>query len=184
MIGTTDQEMRRIFGSMELGCEGKTLSFPGATSHCIRVAFRMQEPHQVVYLARLLAHLSYEEIHFRGAHLWITASDIWNPLEESIGLKTLEQFRKSYGENRSLESAPGMHFRHDEFVDSVCCLLQPMLVGWDAYYVPVWAWGGLKYFLAVSHDGFADVHMNTSEMYDATSKVLADHKWIEPLIKP
>jgi hypothetical protein len=183
MIGATNNEMMQAFASIELKCEGKKLSFPGPSRRCIRVVFRMQEPHQIVYLARLLAHLSYEEIHFRGSYLWITASDIWNPLEEAVALKGLEQFRKSYGENRSLQSAPGAHFRHDEFVESVCCLLYPMLVGWDAYYVPTWAWGGLQYFISVSHDGFADIETNTAEMYASAAKILEDHDWIKPLME-
>jgi len=183
MIGATNDEMTRTFASMDLQCEGKKLSFSGTGGNRIRIVFRMQEPHQMVYLARLLAHLSYDEIHFRGSYLWVTASDIWNPLEEAVALKTLEQFRRSHGENRSVEAAPGTYFRHDEFVESVCCLMQPMLVGWDAYYVPTWGWGGLQYFVAVSHDGYADVEVRTPETYDPIMKILAGHDWIRPLMK-
>jgi len=185
MLCDTNDEMIRRFTSMELNCEGDRLSFPGSDSRRIRVVFRMQEPHQLVYLARLLAHLTYEEIHFHGACLRITASDIWNPLEEAVVLKSMEQFRRGFGENRPLESAPGMHFRHDEFVQSVSCLLHPMLVGWDAYYVPTWAWGGLKYFVAVSHDGFVDIEVKSSEteMYDGAEELLERHAWIKPLMK-
>lgn len=183
MIGATNDEMVKAFASMELKCEGKRLSLAGASQEPIRVLFRMQEPHQIVYLARLLAHLSYEEIHFRGSYLWITASDIWNPLEEAVALKSIEQFRKSYGENRSIQSAPGVQFRHDEFVESVCCLLHPMLVGWDTYYVPTWAWGGIQYLIFVSHDGFADIETSTPEMYANAARILEDHDWIKPLVK-
>ena len=74
--------------------------------------------------------------------MWITTWGVWGAPEEAFGFKILEQFRRSYGENRSLEAAPGLYFRHDEFTESVCCLLQPMLVGWDAYYIPTWFSGG------------------------------------------
>lgn len=58
-----------------------------------------------------------------------------------------------------------------------------MLVGWDAFYVPTWAYGGLDYFLAVSHDGFADVEIRTKEKYDEIAKILAGCKWIEASTK-
>lgn len=117
------------------------------------------------------------------ADLWVTTWGVWDVRDEAIGLKALEQFRRSYGELRSLEAAPGQYFRHDEFVESVCCLLQPMLVGWDAYYVPHWAYGGLDYFVLVSHDGFIDIEIRTQEMHDRTMGILDGHEWIRPLLK-
>lgn len=180
MLGATNDEVRTSFESMGLICGATEVSFPDSSAARINIPLRMQQPHQIVFLTRLLAHLSYEEIHFRSARLWITATDIWNPLEEGVCLRTLEQFRRSYGETRSLESAPGTNFRHDQFVESVCCLLQPMLVGWDAFYVPIWAYGGLDYFLAVSHDGFVDVEIRTKEKYEEIAKILTHYKWIEP----
>ena len=87
-------------------------------------------------------------------------------------MKTIERFRQGFGENRSLQVAPGLLFRHDEFVESVSCLLQPMLVGWDAYYVPRWAWGSLDFFLFVSHDGFLDINTRTTEMYNEALVIL------------
>ena len=137
----------------------------------------------MVYLARLVAHLSYEESHFSGAQLWITTWGVWDPHTEAIGFKTLEQFRRSYGENRSLETSPGSCFRHDEFTESVCCLLQPMTVGWDAYYVPHWASGRLDYFVFVSHDSFIDVHIRTQEMHEKALSILKSHGWIKGLLK-
>lgn len=183
MIGVTEEEMKRSLAALELRCEGRTLAFNGAASKRVRIDLRVKEPHQLVYLARLVAHLGYDEIHFLGASLWVTAFGIWGPLQEAINLKTLEQFRRSFGENRSLESAPGNYFRHDEFVESVCCLLQPMLVGWDAFYVPTWAYGGLEYFVAVSHDSMIDIEIRTPEMYDKCLGILRMHDWIGPLIK-
>lgn len=76
-----------------------------------------------------------------------------------------------------------MHFRHDEFTESVCCLLQPMLVGWDAYYVPIWVSGNLDYFVAVSHDLFVDIEVRTPEIYDKCAEILRSHDWIKPLMK-
>lgn len=184
MIGDTNDEMRAHLGSYsELCCDGRQVYFRNSESPSIRVNLRVEEPHQLVSLARLVAHLGYEEIHFGHAYLWITTWGVWNNHEEAIGLKTLEQFRRSYGENRSIEAAPATYFRHDEFVESVACLVQPMLVGWDAYYIPTWTYGTLDYFVAVSHDGFIDVEARTKEMYETASRILSDHDWIKPLVK-
>lgn len=127
--------------------------------------------------------MGYEESHFGHGHLWLTTWGVWGNPEEAIGFKTLEQFRRSYGENRSIEAAPGTYFRHDEFVESVTCLLQPMLIGWDAYYVPTWTWGSLDYFVFVSHDGFADVEARTTGKYGEIVKILEEQDWIKPLMK-
>src|SRR5258705_9174419 len=133
----TDEEMREFLTKHDdMRCDEHRLCFDHPEANSIRVDLRVAEPHQLVHLARLAAHLSYEETHFRSASLWITEWGIWNDQEEAVALKTLERFRQGYGENRSLDTAPGHFFRHDEFVESVSCLLQPMLVGWDAYYVP------------------------------------------------
>ena len=183
MLGLTSDEMKSSMQAMELVYDGRNLLFKGSETQRLRVAFRMQEPHQLLYLARLIAHLGYEEKHFLGARFWVTAWGIWNPMEEAIALKTLEQVRRSLGENRSIESASGMYFRHDEFVESVCCLLQPMLVGWDAFYVPTWAYGHLDYFVAVSHDSFVDIEVRTPEMREKAVTILAEHEWIKPLIQ-
>jgi hypothetical protein len=139
----------------------------------------VKEPHQLVSLARLVAHLGCEEVHFAGAYLWVTTWGVWNPLVEAIGFQTLEQFRRSYGEIRSLEAAPGHYFRHNEFTASVCCLLQPMIVGWDAYYIPWWTYGEIDYFVAVSHDSFVDIEVRTKEMYDRALEILQGHEWMK-----
>jgi hypothetical protein len=180
MVGATNEELRGwLIAHPELRSETRQLWLADAQVPSIRINLRVKEPHQLIYLARLLAHIGYEESHFRHAYLWITTWGVWDLQTEAIGFKTFEQIRRSYGENRSIEIAPGTYFRHDEFVESVCCLLQPMLVGWDAYYVPTWAYGHLDYFISVSHDGFVDVEIRTPEKYSEIVKILKDHNWIE-----
>jgi hypothetical protein len=178
MLATTNDEMVSSLAAFnELRCEGRRLSFAEPGAKTIRVDLRVKEPHQLIYLARLVAHLGYEEVDFIGAHLWLTTWGVWDPRVEAIGFKTLEQFRRSYGENRSLESAPGHRFRDDEFTESVCCLLTPMIVGWDAYYVPQWAYGHLDYFLFVSHDSFLDIKVRTQEIYERALSSLGKDQW-------
>lgn len=184
MIALTNDEMQKtLSGYEELRCAGNKLSFADTSVGRIVVKLRVEEPHQLVYLARLVANLEHEEANFAHAHLWITTWGVWDPQVEAIGFKTLEQFRRSFGENRSLESAPGHYFRHNELQESVCCLLQPMIVGWDAYYVPHWRAGSLDYFVEVSHDSFIDIQARTKEMADKIFEILKSHDWLKPLLR-
>jgi hypothetical protein len=185
VIGVTNEEMRaNLTAHTELKCEGRKVWFADPHAGSIRVNLRVKEPGQLVYLARLLAaHLGYEEAHFAHAYLWLTTWGVWDNETQAIGFKIFEQIRRSYGENRSVEAAPGTHFRHDEFTESVSCLLQPMLVGWDAYYVPTWAWGFLDYFVFVSHDGFMDINVRTQVKRDEAKEILEGHEWVETLMR-
>jgi hypothetical protein len=125
----TDEEMREsLTHHDDLRCEGRRLRFNQPGAQAIIVDLRVSEPHQLVYLARLAAHLSYDDADFRGASLWITQWGVWDSKVEAVGFKAMERFRQGYGENRSLNIAPGHFFRHDESVESVACLVQPMLV--------------------------------------------------------
>src|SRR3974390_2027598 len=179
MIGATNDQMKvNLVAHRELRCEERNLWFADAQAQSIRVDLRVKEPHQLICLARLVAHLGDEEADFDHGYLWVTTWGVWNHHDEAIALKTLEQFRRSYGESRSIEAAPGTYFRHDEFKESVACLVQPMLVGWDAYYVPAWAWGSLDYFVTISHDSFLDIETRTPEMYEKARRILADHEWM------
>jgi hypothetical protein len=184
MIGATNDEIRSALAANdELRCDGRKLYFAGSQMPSILIDLRVKEAHQLVYLARLIAHLGYEEGNFAGAYLWLTTWGVWGRPEDAIGFKTIEQFRRSYGESRSVEAAPGQFFRHDEFTESLCCLLQPMIIGWDAYYVPRWDYGGLDYFVAVSHDLFVDIEVRTQEMHDKVIEILMGHDWIKPLLR-
>jgi hypothetical protein len=180
----TDDEMREFLSKhADLRCEGRSLLFDHPEAKAIYVDLRVKEPHQLIYLARLAAHLRYEEIHFGGASLWLTQWGVWSDLAEAVAVKAMERIRQGYGENRSLNTAPGHFFRHCEFVESVACLVQPMLVGWDAYYVPQWAWGSLDYFLFISHDGFLDIQTRTTEMHDQALEILKSHDWLVSAVR-
>ena len=180
MQAVTEEEIQEIlFQTPNLQCHGKSLHFDSSEAQAININLRVAEPHQLVHLARLLAHLTYEEAHFAGATFWITQTGVWNAREETVALKTMERMRQGYGENRALEAAPAHFFRSDEFVESVSFLLQPMLVGWDAYYIPRWAWGGLDYFLFVSHDSFVSIETRTTEMKEKVDRMLLSYEWIK-----
>ena len=42
-------------------------------------------------------------------------------------------------------------------------LMQPMVFGFDAYYLPKWSYGTGQFFLYVSHDSFVSVVTRTRE---------------------
>jgi hypothetical protein len=180
MQAVTEEEIVEILTQIpNLRCHRRSLHFDGPQAQSMSLSLKVSEPHQLAHLARLLAHLNYDEGHFAGAEFWITQSGVWNQHEEAVALKTLERMRQGYGENRALESAPAHLFRSDEFVESVSFLLQAMLIGWDAYYIPHWSWGSLDYLLFVSHDSFVRIETRTSQMNEEVIQKLGSYDWIK-----
>ena len=176
-----DEDVRQHLAQFpEVRCEGKTLTFLDPEAKAITVNLRLPEPHQLVFLARLAASVIGEEQEFSGACLWITQLGVWTPFVESIGCNALERYRQGFGENRSLTSAPGHFFRQDEFLNSVACLVQPMLVGWDGYYIPQFAGRRPEFLLFVSHDSFLDIKTRTHDAYDKVLKKLKRFEWLRP----
>lgn len=176
----TDEEMREFLSKHEgLRCEGWQLRFDYPEAKPIRVDFGDLGPGQLIHLTRLIEHLRYEEPDFLQASLWVTNSRDGDDRLFAVLLKAIERIRQGYGENRSLESAPGHFFRHDEFVESISLLIQPMLAGWDAYYVPQWAWGTLDYFVFVNNDSFFEIQTRTTEIYEKSLEILKSENWIK-----
>ena len=137
MQAVTDSEMGEYLSQLrEIHCEDKNVRFVHPEASRIVVDLRFPEPHQVLFLARLVTSLLFEERHFKGAYLWITQWGVWDPNVEAVAFNTLERYRQGFGENRPVASAPGHVFRADEFLSSVACLVQPMLAGWDAFFIP------------------------------------------------
>jgi hypothetical protein len=180
MQAVTDDEMVAFLSNLpELRCQGKQISFYGSATKKIVVDLRVEEPHHLVRLARMSAALLSDESKFDGGLLWITQWGVWNRDDEEVASNTLERCREFLGEPRSLKAAPGHFFRSDEFLDAVSCLVPPMLVGWDAFFIPRFVGSGLDYFLFVSHDSYLVVETRTEEAYRATCEKLASHKWIK-----
>jgi len=178
MQAVTEEEMRAFLARHKgLRCEEAELHFDSTTAKTILVDFRNLQPQQLVYLARLVAHLRYEELDFFCASLWITNRRTDDRVA-AVVFKSIERMRQGYGENRSLDRAVGHFFRHDEFVESISFLVQPMLAGWDAYFVPQWSWGTLDYFVFVNNDSFFEIKTRTEEMYSAALTILKNHNWI------
>ena len=65
MQAVTEEEIQEILlQTPNLRCHGRTLHFNGPEAQSTNLSLNVSEPHQLVHLARLLAHLNYDESHF------------------------------------------------------------------------------------------------------------------------
>jgi len=133
------------------------LYFDGYDRRCIAVELP-KKPYRVVALANEL--LPYNElIPFQGAILWVRQWGIWSELVERSGFRIMEMVRQVHGSSKSLQEAPGYLFDAPEVIDLQVCLLQPLLVGWDAFMVPASG----DYIVATSHDETTCILTRTAE---------------------
>jgi hypothetical protein len=126
------------------------------------------------FLARFLATAGYDPQHFEGAMLWFTAWRVWNSADEAVGYHIVEAMNRSCGQPRSFEAAPGHLFRSDELSDAIAMLLQPMIFGWDAYYLPRWSYGTDEFFLHISHDSFVSIVTRTAAFHEKVFGLLKE----------
>ncbi len=83
----------------------------------------------------------------------------------------MEAMRRIHGDTRPLAEAPGYLFDEKELVDLQVCLIQPLLVGWDAFLVPESG----DYVVATSHDEITCVIGRTLETH---KRILAElRRW-------
>lgn len=135
------------------------------TRHCIAIELP-EKPFQLVALANSLLPYS-DALPFQGALLWIRQWGVWNEQIERAGFRVMEMMRRSYGDARSLEDAPGYLFDEQELVDSQVSLVQPLLIGWDAFLVPEAG----DYLVATSHDETTYVLSRTAQVHQ---RILAE----------
>ncbi len=122
-------------GSEYAGCDGKGLFFTDPEASCIDLEYP-PKLERLPFFARFLATVSYEARDFEGALLWFTDCGVWNSSDEAAGYHIVEAMHRAAGQPKSLEVGPGHIFRGDELQDAIGMLLQPMVFGWDAYYLP------------------------------------------------
>jgi hypothetical protein len=148
----------------------KHLYFP-ESRRCIAIELP-EKPFQLVSLANSLLPYS-ETVAFRGALLWIRQWGVWSELVERAGYRVLEVMRRVHGDAKTPEEAPGYVFDSQELVDLQVCLIQPMLIGWDAFLVP----DSGDYVVATSHDETTFVLTRAPEVHE---KLLAELKIWNP----
>jgi len=125
---------------------------------------------------RTIATIGHEAQELQGAKISFTQWGIWN--YEATGYRIIERMNAGAGQPASFEEAPGHQFRADELTEALGTLLQPIIFGWDAFYVPSW-WDNDDYFLHVSHDGYVVAVTRAKQSYDKALKYLEECK-IEP----
>lgn len=118
------------------------------------------------FFARYLGTIGYEDWDFRGALIWFREWGVWNQQDEGIGYRVIDRMNIAAGQPMSFEVARGHEFRADELTDAIGTLMQPMIFGWDTFYLPRWSYGTGEFFLFVSHDSFVCVVTRTRVFYD------------------
>jgi hypothetical protein len=151
--------------------DGSDLFYSDPEANCIDLEYP-NKVERMAYFARLLATIGYQDVDFRGALLWFTQWDVWNPQDEGIGYRIVEAMHRAAGQPISFEAGPGHLFRADELHDATAMLLQPMIIGWDAFYLPNWSYGTGQFFLHISHDSFVSIVTRTRKFYDRAFGVL------------
>jgi hypothetical protein len=149
--------------------DGPFFTHPEAS--CLQIEYP-QKLERLPFLARTLATITHESKDFAGALLWFTGWGVWNYLDEGIGYRIVEAIHSATGQPKSFEAGPGHHFRGDELNEAIGLLLQPMIFGWDAIYVPRWSYGPDQFFLHVSHDSFVTVVTRTKEFHGKAFDIL------------
>jgi hypothetical protein len=124
--------------------------------------------HKIPYYARLAAMVDIdEEAHFEGATLWISLTNIGSSATEKSGWRMVERMRASFGEPRSLQTAPVHHFRADELVDATALLVPCFVYGWNALYLN----SSHDTFVHISHDEYWCAVTRAKEKRDALLKI-------------
>jgi hypothetical protein len=153
--------------------DGQGLFYTHSEADCIDLEYP-PKLERLPFFTRLLATLGYDDSDFAGARLWFTTWGVWNLQDEAVGYRIVEAFNRAAGQPRSFELAPGRVFRADELVDAVGLLIQPMVFGWDAYYLPQWSFGVEEFFLHHSHDGFVTVVTRTTAFHEKVYRILGE----------
>ena len=153
--------------------DGQALFYTHSEADCIDLEYppKLQ---QLPFFARVLATLGYDGADFAGASLWLTTWGVWNLQDEAIGYRIVEAFNRAAGQPRSFEVARGHAFRADELANAVGLLMQPMVFGWGAYYLPQWSFGFEEFFLHISHDGFVTVVTRTTAFHEKVYRILQE----------
>lgn len=172
MIALTDEEVRKFFTKNEwntgIKAGEQALRYDDPEANALYLKWP-ETPGRASYFSRLASMLGAEdESMFYGALQWITLCDIGSPQLEKTGWSMVEMMRRSFGENRPLEIAPGHWFRNGAVVELAAFILPCFVFGWDAYIVP--SRGDL--FIHISHDEYWAVVTKNVETYETALKNL------------
>jgi hypothetical protein len=143
---------------------------------CIAVEYP-SELERLPFFARYISTLGYEPWHFTGALLWIQQFGLRDEAVEGIGYRIVEQMNRAAGQTSAFEASQGHEFRADELNEAVGMLLQPMIFGWDAFYLPRWSWGTGEFFIHISEDSYVVVVTKTKAFHEKILSELKEMKY-------
>jgi hypothetical protein len=139
--------------------------FAHPEAQCINLEYP-KKFERLPFFARYLAAIGYQDWDFRGALIWFHNWSVGNQQDEGIGYRIIDRINIAAGQPMSFEVAPGHQFRADELTDVVGTLMQPMIFGWDSFYLPQWSHGTGEFFLFISHDSFVCLVTRTKAFHD------------------
>lgn len=152
--------------------DAEGLFFTDPEARCIDLEY--PKPDRLPWFVRFLAAIGYEDKDFEGALVWFTGWGVWNSSDEGVGYRIVDAMHRAAGQPGSFETAPGNVFRADELPDAIAMLMQPMVFGFDAYYLPKWSYGTGQFFVFVSHDSYVNIITRTKEFYDKIFSLLKE----------
>jgi hypothetical protein len=121
---------------------------------------------RIPYLANLLITGAYGAP-FVESLVWMTDWGVAGEVSTRVGYKMVHSIR---GDDRRLIDAPAHLLAASEEVEAQSLLVIPILMGWDAYYIPSRG----NYFVANSNDEFTDVISRDEETHQRFLTVLKD----------
>ena len=158
-------------GDEYVHADGDGLFFTHPEAACIDLEYP-PKLERLPFFGHAVATVGYEDRYFDGALIWTTQWGVWNLFDEGIGYRIAERMNAAAGQPMSFEVARGHEFRADELPDAIGMLLQPMIFGWDCYYLPRWSFGTDEFFLHVSHDSYVCVVTRTKAFHDKVKQQL------------
>jgi hypothetical protein len=125
------------------------------------------KPYRLPYLANLLVTGSHNSP-FVESLLWFTDWGAAGEVSNRVGFKFLQSM---HTDARPLIEAPARVFGPNEQIEAQSLLVVAILMGWDAYFIPVTG----NYFVFNSNDEFTDVVSSNDETHQLFLAALKDN---------
>lgn len=122
--------------------------------------------YRIPYLANLLLQEPYDSP-FVESLVWFTDWGVGDEVSTRVGFRLLQAM---HPDPRPLIEAPARVFDPTELVEAQSLLVLPILMGWDAYFLPATG----KYFVFTSNDEFIDVVSSDEETHARFLAALRD----------
>lgn len=131
----------------------RRLSFVTGLNATVRFEFPVK-PTETIGMARTIARRYGEsDLEYSGSLLWITDFGFWPEEFEIVANELIERLRRTDVSAPRLKEQPGTLFDKSELTAQQAALTVPLIIGWDAYYIP----SHMEYLAFISHDEFIDI---------------------------